>query len=159
MIVEKVGLWERASKKDVDAIVCTTNNVIKNNGELVMGRGIAVQFKETFPNISYRWGRLVEEYAEGGHTDYGILVDGPLRYCHNQLYLVGVQTKRNWSEPSPIELIEYSCRKLLQLSDLLCWTRVICPMFGCGNGNLTWKEVQKKIKFLDDRFIITDIGV
>jgi hypothetical protein len=32
-------------------------------------------------------------------------------------------------------------------------------MFGCGNGNLTWKEVQKKIKFLDDRFIITDIGV
>lgn len=159
MIIEEGCFWERANKKDVDAIVCTTNNVIKNNGALVMGRGIAAQFRETFNNIEFKWGRLIEEYKEGGHEDYGVLIDGPHRFNHNQLYLVGLQTKRNWADPSPIELVEESCKKLYKLADLLCWSSIIMTPPGCGNGGLDFKEVKKKIKFLDDRFTIMHMGL
>jgi hypothetical protein len=34
---------------DYDTSCCTTNCVVKSNGELVMGAGIAKQFTETFP--------------------------------------------------------------------------------------------------------------
>lgn len=158
MILEQISFWERANKKDVDAIVCTTNNVIKSNGDLVMGKGIAAQFKETFPHTPYTWGKLIEGYKEGGHEDYGVLIDGPCRFNHNTLYLVALQTKRDWADPSPIELVEYSCKKLLAIADLLCWSSIIMTKVGCGNGGLEFKDVQKRIKFLDDRFTICDLG-
>lgn len=158
MIIEQISFWERANKKDVDAIVCTTNNVIKSNGSLVMGRGIAAQFKETFKGIDYRWGKLVEGYQEGGHNDYGIILDGPNKYNHNSIYLIGLQTKREWFDPSPIDLVEFSCRKLFDLANLLCWSSIIMTKPGCGNGGLDWKVVEKKIKFLDDRFTIVELG-
>lgn len=160
MIIEKtMGFWERANKGDIDAIVCTTNNVIKNDGSLVMGAGIALAFNKEFPYLAQRWGKVIEGMAEGGHTDYGIVIDGPRSFGHNQIYLVGVQTKRHWGDPSPIELVVESVRKLAYLADLLCWTRVICPAFGCSNGQLEWPEVEKKIKkILDDRFIIIGLS-
>lgn len=159
MIIEDIGFWERSAKKDVDAIVCTTNNVIKNDGSLVMGAGIALAFNKEFPYLAQRWGKVVEGMAEGGHTDYGIVLDGPRSYGHNQIYIVGVQTKRHWGDPSPLELVVESVSKLAYLADLLCWSRVICPAFGCANGGLTWSEVSKKIgKILDDRFIIVGLS-
>jgi hypothetical protein len=160
MIIEKtMGFWERANKGDIDAIVCTTNNVIKNDGSLVMGAGIALAFNKEFPYLAQRWGKVIEGMAEGGHTDYGVVIDGPRSFGHNQIYLVGVQTKRHWGDPSPIELVVESVSKLAYLADLLCWTRVICPAFGCSNGQLEWPEVEKKIKkILDDRFIIIGLS-
>lgn len=159
MIIEdKMSFWERSSQKDVDAIVCTCNNVIKNDGSLVMGAGIALDFNKEFVGINKRWGKIVEDLAEGGHNDYGVLLDGPRQYAHNQIYLVGFQTKRHWIDPSDIDLIAWSATKLAKLADLLCWTRVICPPFGCGNGKLEWSDVEKKIrKILDDRFIIINL--
>jgi hypothetical protein len=159
MLIEDIGFWERASKKDVDAIVCTTNNVIKNDGSLVMGAGIALAFNKEFPYLAQRWGKVIEGMAEGGHTDYGVVIDGPRTWGHNQIYLVGLQTKRHWGDPSPIELVVESVKKLKDLADLLCWSRIICPKFGCANGKLEWKDVEKKIsKILDDRFIIIGLS-
>lgn len=156
MIEEDGGYWERASKKDLDALVCTTNNVVKSNGALVMGRGIAAQFRETFPYLDLNWGAIVEGIQEGGNEDYNILIDGPRKWQHNTIYLVGLQTKRDWAQPSPIELVIESCKKLALLANIMTWSKVLMTKPGCGNGGLTWKEVRKNIKFLDDRFIIID---
>ena len=160
MIIENtMGFWERANQKDTEVLVCTTNNIIKNNGDLVMGAGIALAFNQEFPFLAQRWGRVIEGMAEGGHTDYGVVLDGPRTFGNNTVYLAGIQTKRHWKDPSPIELVVESTKKLRDLADLLCWTRVICPAFGCSNGGLTWKEVEKKIsKILDDRFIIIGLS-
>ena len=160
MIIEnEKGFWERANEKDAEVLVCTINNTIKNDGSLVMGRGIALAFNKEFPYLAQRWGKVIEGMAEGGHTDFGVVLDGPRTWGHNQIYLVGLQTKRHWGDPSPIELVVESVKKLRDLADLLCWSRVICPKFGCANGKLSWDEVEKKIKkYLDDRFIIIGLS-
>ena len=160
MIIEtKMGFWERANQKDAEVLVCTTNNVVKNDGSLVMGAGIALAFNKEFPMLAQNWGAVVEGMAEGGHTDYGVILDGPRRFNHNTVYLAGVQTKRRWQDPSDIDLVVNSVKKLRDLADLLCWTRVICPAFASLNGGLEWKDVEKKIcKILDDRFIIINVS-
>ena len=43
----KGDIW----KSDCDIIAITTNGVVKKNGELVMGRGIASQAKQRYPDI------------------------------------------------------------------------------------------------------------
>ena len=156
MLEEIGGFWERAAQKDIDALVCTTNNVIKSNGALVMGRGIAAQFRESFPYLDLNWGAIVEGLQEGGCEDYNVLIDGPRRWGHNKIYLVGLQTKRDWAEASPVELVVESCIKLVKLADIMNWSRVLMTQPGCGNGGLSWKDVKKKLKFLDDRFIVID---
>lgn len=161
MIIEKEkGFWQRANEKDVQVLVCTTNNVIKNDGSLVMGGGVALAFNKEFPFLAQRWGAVVQGMAEGGHNDYFILIDGPRQWNNGDvIYLVGLQTKRNWKDPSDIELIVESCKKLRDLADILKWDRIICPAFGCGYGGLVFKDVEKKIsKILDDRFIIIGLS-
>lgn len=161
MIIEREkGFWERSNEKDVQAIVCTTNNVVKNDGSLVMGAGCAAQFNKEFPYLSKNWGMVVNGMQEGGHNDHYILIDGPRQWNNGDvIYLVGLQTKRNWKDPSDIDLIVESCKKLRDLADTLKWDRIICPAFGCGYGGLTFKDVEKKIsKILDDRFIIIGLS-
>jgi len=160
MIIEREkGFWEKSNEKDVQVIVCTTNNVIKNDGSLVMGVGCAAQFNKEFPFLARNWGLLIQGMAEGGHNDYHIVVDGPRLWNRDVVYLVGLQTKRHWKDPSDIDLIIESCKRLRDLADILHWQRIICPAFGCGYGGLTWKDVEKKIgKILDDRFIIIGLS-
>ena len=159
MIIEDIGFWERANKDDVDAIVCTTNNVIKQNGALVMGAGIAKAFRDTFPYLDINWGAAAEASADGGNPDYGVLIDGPRMLNRIKVYLVAFQTKRDWADPSDLDLIQYSAQKLAALADILNWQRVICPAFGTNNGGLSWGDVEKKVKkILDDRFIIVGLS-
>lgn len=160
MIIEKEkGFWTRADEKDVQAIVCCTNNVIKNDGSLVMGAGSARQFSDSFPLLARNWGMLIQGMAEGGHTDYNIVLDGPRQWNKDVLYLVGLQTKRHWKDPSDINLIVESCKRLADLADILNWQRIICPAFGCGYGGLEFKDIEPKIKkILDDRFIIINLS-
>ncbi|MFK5283150.1 hypothetical protein ACI3PL_26625, partial [Lacticaseibacillus paracasei] len=71
MIIEKEkSFWNRADEKDVQAIVCTLCNVIKNDGSLVMGKGCAKQFSDTFPFLAKNWGALIQGIAESGRTDF-----------------------------------------------------------------------------------------
>lgn len=160
MIIEKEkGFWERSNQKDVQAIVCTTNNVVKNDGSLVMGAGCAKACSDNFPFLARNWGMLVNGMQEGGNNDYYILIDGPRQWNRDVLYIVGVQTKRHWKDPSDIDLIVESCKKLRDLADILNWQCIICPAFGCGYGGLTFKDVEKKIsKILDDRFTIIGLS-
>lgn len=160
MIIEKnKGFWERSKEPDVDAIVCTTNNVIKTNGALVMGAGIAKAFRDEFPFLDLNWGKCVENAKDACIEDYGVLIDGPRRYYHNSIYLIGVQTKRDWANPSDEELILFSCKKLRDLCNTLNLQRIICPKFGCANGGLKWADISKKVgRILDDRFVVIDFS-
>jgi hypothetical protein len=147
--------WEAAIQNDTNAIVCTTNNVVRKNGSLVMGRGIAKEFKERFKYLEWNWGEIVQNIKDDGEEDYHLLVSGPRRLEHAQVYVVGLQTKRFWGEDSPIDLVVKSCNRLKELASLLNWKKVVMPKPGCGNGNLKWREVKKLIN-MDNRFVITD---
>jgi len=55
---EVVGdIWDFHAKGNW--IVITTNGTVKSNGEAVMGRGVTLQAKQRFPNLSHELGKLI----------------------------------------------------------------------------------------------------
>ena len=128
-----------------DAIAVTTNGVVKANGNLVMGAGIAKQFASRYPNLPYQLGRKVKTY---GNIPFMIKQKG---YA-----LLSFPTKNHYSENSDLELIETSAKKIKTITDKFYWTKVAIPAPGVGLGGLSWnKQVQPLLeKIFDDRFII-----
>jgi hypothetical protein len=125
--------------------VCiTTNGIIKKNGELVMGAGIALQAKQRFPTLPRKLGNAVKVY--GNCTLY-----------LPEERLFSFPTKHDWCDPSDINLIASSALQLVQLTNTpaLGITQVFLPKPGCANGQLSWSKVNAVISgVLDDRFTV-----
>lgn len=142
---------------DADAICVTTNGVVKDNGCLVMGKGIAKKFALKYPQLPLSLGKCVKESGNQVHifgTDPGLVGDPEL--IHKYPYVVSFPTKENWADPSPIELIIKSAHELVVFADLMMWIKVILPRPGCSNGGLDWESQVKPVlePILDDRFYI-----
>lgn len=119
----------------------TTNGVIKRNGELVMGAGIAKTAALLYPELPRILGDKVNSF---GNNVYVI----------NEIAIASFPTKHHWTQKSSIELIERSCKQLLEQS--YDWDYILLPRPGCSNGGLQWRDVKPIVsKYLkDDKFII-----
>jgi len=138
---EKIGdIW----KTDCDIICVTTNGVVKSNGELVMGKGIALQAKQRYPKLAYRLGNMVSLYE---NKPYLIVYDN-IKYD-----IISLPTKYHWRDKSDIELIKKS---LEYIKTIIPKNYTIAlPRPGCANGGLHWEYVKKEIEpILDDRFTV-----
>ena len=133
------------SKKQYDAICVTTNGVVKSNGRLVMGAGVAKAFREKFPGLDLELGKKVSQY---GNIPFVIYRQGTA--------IVSFPTKHHWKHKSDIGLIMNSAKSLLKITSGRFWTQVAIPAPGVGHGGLDWKtQVKPSIeKILDDRFTI-----
>ena len=127
-----------------DAVCVTTNGIVKTNGEAVMGAGIA---KEA--NVRYGVAAILgKKISAGGNHCY---VLG--KFDHKNL--VSFPTKYDWRADSSLELIEQSCRELVELADNNHWHVILLPMVGCGCGKLDSNTVINLLaSLLDDRFIL-----
>ena len=117
-----------------EAIVNTVNCVG------VMGRGIALQFKNAYPdNFKAYAAACRKEQVQPGQMfvfETGALL--PPRY------IVNFPTKRHWREPSDIG----------DISQGLAWVRenqhrfvsLALPALGCGLGGLAWADVRERIE-------------
>lgn len=118
-----------------DAILVNTVNCVG-----VMGKGVAKQFRERFPNMFARYKRdcqnglvrpgEVRISVEGGHT------------------IVNLPTKRHWRDPSRIEDVRaglFSLRDALLAMPFQSGATVALPPPGCGCGGLNWLDVRKII--------------
>lgn len=124
--------------------VITTNGKIRQNGRLVMGKGVALQARERYPEIDYTLGKLV---TAGGNHVYVLHEEG----------IVSFPTKWDWRRQSDIELIKRSAMELSYLlrSVLGIEDTVLLPPPGCGNGGLMWEEVKPVIApLLDNHYIV-----
>lgn len=148
------NIWDLAIDNDANAIVITTNGVVKQNGEAVMGRGIAKEVAERHPEFAKRLGFRVNEI---GNVPFVLefinssFEDGSMREVFFTL-----PVKHNWWEKADPYLIVSSIKKLVALVDADETMKVILvPRPGCGNGGLKWKDVKPIIEpYLDDRFYI-----
>lgn len=132
------------NKKLYDALCVTTNSIVKRNGELVMGGGVAKYFAIHYPTLPYQLGQKVKVY---GNQPYLIKIKGDT--------IVSFPTKNNYKDPSSLELIKESAKKLERLTTKFRWTSVAIPAPGIGLGKLKWTEVQKVLSpILDNRFTI-----
>lgn len=123
-------------KEDAEAIINTVNCVG------VMGRGIALQFKNAYPE-NYK------EYETACRN--GIVQPGKMHvYETNQIifphYIINFPTKRHWREKSRIEDIQSGLESLKELIKEYNIKTIAIPPLGCGLGGLEWSEVKQRIE-------------
>lgn len=121
---------------DVDAIVNTVNCVG------VMGKGIALQFKNKWPaNYSAYEAACKAKQVRPGTMfvfDSGGLV--------KPNYIINFPTKDHWRGKSRVEFIRDGLVDLVAQIKRLGIRSIAIPPLGCGNGGLEWDEVRPLIE-------------
>lgn len=129
------------------AICILTNGIIKNNGELVMGKGLALEASQRFPQLPRVIGSFVKQY---GNRVFNLGKDES-----TGIRLISFPTKHDWKDASNLELIAQSCIQLVELVNKNNWELILLPRPGVGLGNLKWSDVEGILgNYLDDRFYI-----
>lgn len=132
----------------VDIVCVTTNGIIKSNGELVMGAGCALEFKNRFPKIPKILG---DKIKKSGNLPY---VAGKVE----KTYIASFPTKNNYKDSGDINLIVNSAKRIVEIADYLKAETVCIPSPGTGFGGLDKEEVYNELRhLLDDRFIILEL--
>jgi O-acetyl-ADP-ribose deacetylase (regulator of RNase III) len=123
-------------KDDVEAIVNTVNCVG------IMGRGIALQFKNAWPENfkAYEAACKREEVQPGRMFVYEV---GQLT---TPRYIINFPTKRHWRGKSRIEDIESGLKALVSEIRQRGIRSIAIPPLGSGLGGLDWNDVRPRIE-------------
>ena len=124
-------------KAPAEALVNTVNTVG------VMGKGIALQFRQAFPEMY----RTYEKACKDGDLqlgqvqvfDLGGLVGGPR-------WIINFPTKGHWRAASRLPDVESGLVDLVAKIRKLGIHSIAIPPLGCGNGGLDWNEVRPHIE-------------
>ena len=122
-------------RQEVDAIVNTVNTVD------IMGKGIALQFKQKWPENFRAYERACRE-DKVRIGEMFIFDAGGLVKPH---YIINFPTKEHWRKRSKIEYIERGLKDLIFQVQRLGIKSIALPPLGCGNGGLPWPEVRERI--------------
>jgi O-acetyl-ADP-ribose deacetylase (regulator of RNase III) len=132
---------------DAEALVNTVNTVG------IMGKGIALMFKEAFPENN----RLYEAACKKGDVKIGRMLVTERHELLGPKWIINFPTKKHWRNPSRIEWIEEGLVDLKRVIQTNHIRSVGIPPLGSGNGGLDWSAVRAVIqKSLDD---IPDVKV
>ncbi len=123
------------------ALVNTVNTVG------VMGKGIALQFKDAFPENF----RIYAAACKRKELRTGELLVVKERTLEGEKIIINFPTKTEWFQKSKYEYIEEGLKRLVQVIDEYNITSIAIPPLGCGNGGLKWEKVKPMInKYLGD---------
>ena len=122
-------------KADVEALVNTVNTVG------VMGKGIALQFRQAFPE-NYT---IYRSACDRGEVQPGRMLIVPTGQADNPHYIINFPTKRHWKGKSQMEDIEAGLPALIAAVQEYGVGSIAVPPLGCGNGGLDWNEVRPRI--------------
>ncbi len=146
MILKKGNMFDEWGKCSV--LLVTTNAFIKQNGELVMGRGAALQLKQKVPESALELGSSIPLRAVYNYfvesPPYGVvLADQRTSLAlHGQVY-GAFQVKRHFRESASLDLIRHSAKQLASwLQEPYAqqdWWVMNFP--GIGYGNLDRRDV------------------
>jgi O-acetyl-ADP-ribose deacetylase (regulator of RNase III) len=119
----------------VEALVNPVNTVG------VMGKGLALEFKERFPENF----RLYQAACAAGQVRTGRMFGTGIVGPNVLQWIVNFPTKQNWRHPSRVEWIVDGLADLRRFLILNSVKSVAIPALGCGNGGLDWAEVRPQI--------------
>lgn len=156
MIEVEGDYWELA--KSHNTLVCTINMVVKTNGELVMGKGIALEFAKRYPFLQDDFGKQIKKNLTLSNPNITPIVSTSSDDIEYEKLLVGLPTKIHWQDKSTLFLVDHSLHSLRQFIDSLASAKhrkVLMTRPGCGNGGLAWDDVMPLCaRYLDERFTI-----
>ena len=123
-------------KADVEALVNTVNTVG------VMGKGIALQFRQAFPR-NYEAYRRASSQGEVQPGRVFIFRTGELA---NPRFIINFPTKRHWRHKARLEDIRAGLVDLVNVVRREGIRSLAVPPLGCGSGGLRWAEVKPLIE-------------
>lgn len=97
----------------------------------VMGKGIAKDFKQAYPEMFEEY----QELCEKGAFNIGNL----WLYKTSNKWVLNFPTKKHWRQPSKPEYIEEGLKKFVDTYHVYGITSISFPLLGCGNGELDWE--------------------
>ena len=121
---------------DTEAIVNTVNCVG------VMGKGIALQIRQAYPEV-------YEEYVRAcraGLVKPGKMLITPTGKLVGPRFIIHFPTKRHWKGRSKIGDIEAGLQALVRDIAERGIKSVAVPPLGCGSGGLEWRQVRPLIE-------------
>jgi O-acetyl-ADP-ribose deacetylase (regulator of RNase III) len=117
---------------EAEALVNTVNLVG------VMGKGIALQFKERFP-LNFK---LYQHACKIGSLKIGEVLVSDTGFLTNPKYIVNFPTKADWREKSKLRYLEDGLDSLIKTIKEKGIKSIALPPLGCGNGGLDWQDVK-----------------
>lgn len=122
-------------RDDSEAIVNTVNCVG------VMGRGIALQFRNAYPG-NYQ---AYQQACRRGEVQPGRLAVFETGELTGPRYIINFPTKRHWRGKSRMEDIESGLKALVEVLRERKIRSIAIPPLGSGLGGLNWEQVRQRI--------------
>ncbi|SEA54346.1 O-acetyl-ADP-ribose deacetylase (regulator of RNase III), contains Macro domain [Arachidicoccus rhizosphaerae] len=109
----------------------------------VMGKGIALQFKNAYPNNFKAYQNAVKnsEIAIGK-----VFVSRDSSSISGEKIIINFPTKTDWRKPSEYQYIEDGLDDLIKVIKNNDIKSVAIPPLGAGNGGLEWERVKRIIE-------------
>lgn len=121
---------------DTEALVNTVNTVG------VMGKGIALQFKERFPENFKRYA----DACKRKELEPGKLLVTTEHTVHGDRVIINFPTKTEWFRKSSYAYVEAGLVALAKLIQEQGIRSIALPPLGCGHGGLDWNKVRPMIE-------------
>ncbi len=139
-------------EENIEALVNTVNCVG------VMGKGIALQFKQAFPENFKQYKKACDAKEVKPGRMFTTSTDKLF-----PKYIINFPTKNHWKGKSKIEDIESGLKALVKEVRQLNIKEIAIPPLGCGNGGLDWAQVKPMIvnafaELPDVRVVIFEAG-
>ena len=125
-------------------LLASTDGVLVNtvNTVGVMGKGIALQFRDEFP---HNYEVYVEACRKGELYPGKLLVVDDKSPRYGVKTIVNLPTKIHWRNPSKYEYVEKGLEALREFIIANNVEAISIPPLGCGNGGLDWNRVKSMI--------------
>ncbi len=133
LIVEQGNIWDM----ECDVRCITTNGITNVSGQAIMGRGVALQAANRYPELKTHLGSSLR--SEGYWPEYNIIT---------------FPTKHHWKQDANLELIAKSAKELQIMTLFNNWKQVLLPAPGTANGRLSWEDVRPILEFLPDSIVV-----
>ncbi len=133
-------------ESNAEALVNSVNTVG------VMGKGIALQFKERFPE-NYK---LYKKACENGEVIIGKVFVTSTNSLVNPKWIINFPTKKHWLHRSSYKFIEEGLNNLIKVIKELNIKSIAIPPLGAGQGGLKWERVKK---LLQDKLAVLNIEI
>lgn len=134
--------------ENVEAIVNPVNCVG------IMGKGLALQFKNKYPENF----KAYESACKQNKVQTGKMYIYENETLKNPKYIINFPTKRHWRDNSRLEDIKSGLDDLKRLIEEMNIKSIAIPALGSGLGGLNWQVVKKiieeKLKDINDCQII-----
>jgi O-acetyl-ADP-ribose deacetylase (regulator of RNase III) len=121
---------------DAEALVNTVNCVG------IMGRGVALQFKNSYPANF----KAYEAACQRADVQPGRMFVFETGQLTNPKYIINFPTKRHWRGKSRMEDIEAGLEALASEIQRRHIRSIALPPLGSGLGGLVWRDVRSKIE-------------